>query len=248
MKTTVNRCPNCNAQCPIEADYCRDCNAPLHKNREQDTDTINGVPTVQLSMMIEKKGGRYLEIFRKNESKMVFVHTNWAAAFMGIYWFFYRKMYWYGVAWLLLSCMITFAATLSTAAIFRDEVLAMEQQIDDDDMYNWENSFMEENVEDTGIASTTDHVDSKRNLTDLYAKNQMLSTKMDLCIIIPSLMFSIAVSLFADCLYRRHLLKSNSIDRSGISKISVLAALPLVVISNKVTSLLAALFIGAVSG
>ncbi len=60
---------------------------------ETEEEKINDIGKIEMASFIEINQERYLNIFKKNENRKFFLHMNWAAMFLSIYWMFYRKMF-----------------------------------------------------------------------------------------------------------------------------------------------------------
>lgn len=232
MADVIIRCHNCGAECSPNEDYCRRCYAQLSQARDvfdaNSDETLNGIPVSDYHEMIEINAARYLGIFRKNENKRVFLHTNWSAFFFSIYWFFYRKMYLYGVLSLLVSVLISIAAILLSVLVFRGEILelrAIQSQYESMDI-----SVSDYSADDLGEVIEYQ--------TEVAPKLDALTGKMLVLVCVVYIVMYFVCSLFADCLYRRYLLTKGRETGGGVSGISIVAAIPIVAVANFITEML----------
>lgn len=261
MSDTVKRCPNCNAECPLEADFCRRCNASFPRNEEfvsvDSNETINGMSVTDLSLKINKNSARYLKIFRKNQDKKVFIHFNWKAMLFGAYWFFYRNMKGYGLLWLLMSMIVAVTSMTTTVVIFSEDIQQVQAEIEavrnegypDADEIDWNgNNRAKEAYQNTLIvleqSTVTDLVPPVP--AELAAEQKRLLTQAEWCIILPQLLYTVLVGLFADCLYRRYLLNPHT--HGNTYKGLVFAAMPLVGVCNILSALIAILIVAPIVG
>ncbi len=233
MENEVRYCPKCHAACSPQATFCYSCYTSLGEEADAipaGEESINGVRVMELSLMIERNGSRYLKIFRKNEQKRAFLHTNWAAFFLGIYWFFYRKMYGYGMACLGLAVAATFLSILLPVVLFGGQLQEIEQQVESayEVLYSGEEAPNEAQLEAlSALIDRYNRMEEQQGLTYIV------------CTLAFGLGFRLAISLFADCLYRHHLLKPGAAEHSGVSVGMAFAALPVVMLANWGISLLA---------
>lgn len=233
MQNGVVRCQNCGAECSFNDDYCRRCYMKIERNNgiESQSEEINGVPVSQWSNMLEKNSGRYLSIFRKNEHKRVFLHINWAAFFFTIYWFFYRKMYLYGILSLAVTLFISLFSLLTSSLILNDDIITIReldnqiQEIEDAGNYNeYEDKFALE-------------LETKT----VYDSYKLKSFAISITLFIS---LSFVSSLFFDCIYRYFLLHKGLYTGAGVSGISILAALAVVGIYNFISEFITVYFAG----
>ena len=116
------KCGNCGATV-IKGDVmCRTCGKLIQNDCryiEQEEDTIDGANVSELSLFIGQNSSRYVDIFAKNEGKKIFFHMNWSAMFFNVYCMFYRKMYKYGIIFLIVSMMFSIALTSIVCTAFK---------------------------------------------------------------------------------------------------------------------------------
>ena len=205
------KCHNCGGTVIKGDTRCRSCGVPLEddytKNEEA---TIEGVPVSDMSLFIDKNSSRYVDIFAKNEGKKIFFNMNWSAFFFNIYWLFYRKMYKYAFIFLIVSMMFSIALTSIVCTAFKpqlDEPLKVIEPYQDYIDYANENG-----------GGYTGAPSGYREAIDEYkAAISMIRAKMTFWIIVPSLCWSLAFGLLADCIYRRYVIKNYRYKEGGVS-------------------------------
>lgn len=112
--STDNRCKNCGAENDSDATFCKKCGAPMDIAqipslgpvflRASDFDPeekIGEHTSGELAVYTRKHALYYLKTFFKLESTKKKISFNWSAFFFGPFWFFYRKLYKWGVGLLL---------------------------------------------------------------------------------------------------------------------------------------------------
>lgn len=242
MSENIRRCENCGAECKTTDSFCRSCYASLKEDSANYSETINGISSSDWGSMIEKTTARYFDIFKKNEDKKVFLHFNWAACFAGIYWYFYRRMFLYGVLWLLIINILSVGAIALSGAIYYNDL--QEYAKADESYVEFEHDDYGNYMIDGESVGYDTVIEVQKSNSDIESSKNAVFAK----IIILSLVFVQAIafisSLFADCLYRYSLLKKHDLELqgvhkpTGVSKPAVFACLPIVSIANQLTSLL----------
>jgi len=100
----VKTCEFCGSTYLESAKQCPNCGkAPIEKNVQIDNTLIEGIPQSEWKSFIGKESDRYIKVFKKNEGKKLFFSLNWSALLFGLNWMYYRKMYKYGIFYLIIS-------------------------------------------------------------------------------------------------------------------------------------------------
>lgn len=117
------RCEQCGATYSAGSKTCRSCGNTL-KTLEQQTsaNNLNGMPLKDWHAFIGKNSSYYVDIFKKNEHKSVFLSFNVGAFIFRAYWFFYRKMYKNAILLYVLSIILTLLFSFIGLAIGIPEV------------------------------------------------------------------------------------------------------------------------------
>ena len=207
------KCGNC-AATVIKGDVmCRTCGKLIQNDCryiEKEEDTIEGVPVSDISLFIDKNSSRYVDIFSRNKGKKIFLNMNWSAFFFNIYWMFYRRMYKYAIIFLIVSVMFSIALTSIVCAALKpqiDEPLKIIEPYQDYIDYANEN----------GGAYTGSPSGYREAINEYNAAMSMIRAKMTFWIMFPSLCFSLAFGLLADCIYRRYVIKNCRYSEGGTS-------------------------------
>lgn len=219
MSENTRRCENCGEVCKITDSFCRSCYASLKtKPEEECTETVSGVSSSEWKKMFQKNEARYYEIFKSNEDKKVFVHTNWAAAFLGIFWYFYRRMYLYGILWMTMICLLfPVGFGLSTAVLHNDFTEYEKAQ----------ENIVDYDFESDGKYSVDGRIISDEEYQEIVSYRKSVRSMKDGIIFKVFgftfglvLVATVVSGLFADCLYRRNLLKKHALALQGVHKLT----------------------------
>lgn len=204
---------------------------------ETEEEKINDISKSEMASFIESNQDRYIGIFKKNENRKFFLHMNWTAMVLSIYWMFYRKMFMEGVLFLL--CLGIFSTLIFSISLvsLKDDILAIREQQEKSTFY------------ESGYAT-----DEYSNLSGNFYENQYklskmnsnLNSKLFSFIILPFLVFSLVFGLIADCLYRNHLLRKIKFSDGGVSKPALLGALGIMISYNFIMGIVQKVIMGIV--
>lgn len=258
------KCPACGTVYKESDFYCSKCGAPLPKYEPKEEELINGIEKSKWCAYIEKNTERYVPVFEKNQNKKHFLFPNIAAMFFGFYWLFYRKMYKEG--FIYIACNFILSILLSVLLLFSYQG-ELKEQIKIIDDYNAYVETMEPNkIYDfyDGAAfetSRTGKEDNEEN-SDFYSteysekygkalkaqkKVQEIATAISLWGYFFSLLISAAFGLFADSIYRNHIIRNLNYSDGGVSIPAIFGALAITflvnAISNPLSEILTNLFI-----
>ena len=107
------KCFYCGMTAPENATICPRCSAPFNKEQEtvynreipgtefKENDLIGENTAGELAIYVRSGAHKYLPKFKKIEKGKTFTF-NWAALFLGPFWYYFRKIYRQGTAFLLL--------------------------------------------------------------------------------------------------------------------------------------------------
>ena len=88
--SNVIQCEKCGATCNLKDGFCKKCWAQLPGAEDY---ILDGMGQTDLEDFIDKNSKRYIDVYKKNQGKKMFLNINWAAMFFGVNWMLYRKMY-----------------------------------------------------------------------------------------------------------------------------------------------------------
>lgn len=224
----LKKCENCGTMCERDVSFCPNCGEEFKEA------TLDGMRVTDIASFVDKNGARYMEIFRKNEGKKRFIHTNWAAFFLGIYWFFYRKMYKWGIISLVLTLLISVAFCSLGIVMYKDELSeALE-------VYGVEAENLTVEIGDTNDIGAI-RVTNGAGYNAASGDVAKVIIKMVSLAVIAEFAAGLIISLFADCIYYQHI-KKNRATGGGVSWLSVIAAgVIMIVYSDFLSPLVASL-------
>lgn len=216
----LKKCENCGTMCERQVTACANCGYEFKEAM------LDGMRVTDLASFVDRNGARYMDIFRKNEGKRTFIHTNWAAFFFSIYWFFYRRMYKWGILSLVLLMLVSTAFTGLGILMYKSELA------DALAVYSIEAENLEVDMGDIGVITVTNGAGYNAASGDVAkAVIKMVSVG-----VVAELIAGFILSLFADCIYYRHIKKSINYSAGGVSKWSLLGAAAIMLIYNEVIS------------
>lgn len=219
----LKKCENCGTMCEREVTVCANCGYEFKEA------TLDGMRVTDIAAYVDKNGSRYMDIFRKNEGKRTFIHTNWAAFFLGIYWFFYRKMYKWGIISLVMTMLVSVLFCSLGIAIYKDE-LHEALEVYGVEAENLTVEFGD--IEDIGAIRVTDGA----GYTAASGDVAKAIIKMVSLAVIAEFVAGFVLSLFADCIYFHHIKKHIGFSKGGVSWWSFAIAIGIMLIYNDVIS------------
>ena len=94
----------------------------------EEIESVGGFSKQEIEEFVYNNRARYYAVFKKNENKRFFLHFNWAALLLSVYWMFYRKMYVEGIVFMLVSTLLSACLlTVSGYAVAAAKVPIQEQ-------------------------------------------------------------------------------------------------------------------------
>ncbi len=228
-------CKHCGASCADTQIFCHSCNQSLNEIRSSETSctAVDGSISAEINLMIDRNAARYLDIFRKNRNRPFFLHFNLAAAFLGIYWFFARKMFLYGILSCLLGNLLGVAAGMVTVKIYQQELLdhsnatvAFEKEYG----AKPDNEFLSNGM--TGME--TYPPEAYDRYYSLQWDQRMLTANLIVGISVGMVLAGVVNGLLADWLYRRYLTIRGKKTGGGFYFGLVFAAMPVAAVINTV--------------
>lgn len=162
---------------------------------------------------IDKKFDRYIIAFEKNQNKKIFAHFNIGAFFFPHLWLLYRKMFKIAIIFMVLSFVI-----ISSVCIFTSH--RVDKEIDELKV-----TYNEHFYEDGTLNYNSFSYNEKRLYYEITATMEMRNFKVFLSSLPITLISSLAVGFFGDCMYRKHILKHISKSNGSTSKTAVILGL-----------------------
>lgn len=208
-----NKCSNCGAVISVADTYCRTCYNAIERERTPEEAKIEGIAVSEWHLFIDKNASRYVEIFSENKGKRIFFHMNWAAMFFSFYWLFYRKMYRYACLFLLVSTVLSIALAALGAAIIRPDMLKVEQLMEPYMEYVENNDDLYNDV----INGVIDIDEVRATIKEYNAAKRSIMGRYVFVVLVPAMLVRVLFGLLADCIYRRHILKTIPYKNGGTS-------------------------------
>lgn len=110
MDNTTIVCPNCGATCKAKDEYCKRCWKRLGTEAVPDKaaqQNMSQSEWVDWEMYIEKNTDRYIDIYKENHDKKLFLHMNWSAFCFGLNWVLYRRMFKVAAIGFVITALLT---------------------------------------------------------------------------------------------------------------------------------------------
>lgn len=212
-KTEVVNCAYCGEENEVNAQRCKRCGAPVFRIFRSDNpylinsgfmpdDAIGESTAEEASYYTQTASKSYLKKFRKiDNGKITF---NWAAFFFTPYWFFYRKLYKAGIAFLLVFISISML-TVGLA----DKVLVSMEKYQSTVMPITEKMYTDpESVTEEELTAYTQE-------SEKFLKAAMPSTAIILLITVSEKVLS---ALIADRLYYKKMQEDIKIINEAVSE------------------------------
>lgn len=218
MNKATIKCEHCGAICNLEDGYCKNCWKKLSCEAEQDNFIIDGIGQSEWESFIGKKADRYIDVYKKNEGKKIFLHINWAAFFWGLNWMLYRRMFKFAVIGYIISAVLSII--LSTILIIPhiEEMKVLNEDIAPYHAYleSGGKTFL---LDSQGVPYSPEVVQQGAQAErELYKIETDVKLKSFFLIPLNWIFFG----LFGDALYKMHILKNIKNKEGGTSVPSLL--------------------------
>lgn len=106
MDYTEKKCEHCGAPYIVSDGYCKACWKRLPTTDSPKEELLDGIKKIEWHLFVDKNASRYVDLYAKNEGKKFFLSWNWAAFFFGFNWLCYRKMYKFAFLYILLDLLL----------------------------------------------------------------------------------------------------------------------------------------------
>ena len=111
-------CKNCGATYIFSDGYCEKCWKRIPITDSSEEDLLDGVRKAEWHYFVDRNASRYVDIYAKNEGKKFFLSWNWAAFLFGFNWLCYRKMYKFACIFIVINLMLTILLTAIGIGIY----------------------------------------------------------------------------------------------------------------------------------
>ena len=230
-------CDNCGAKCDIADTYCKSCSHSLSHSDCWDVPIIDGIENSELKNRIGKNANYYISKFAKSKKKWFF-QLNFAALLFGPTWFFYRKMNKIAIIYAAVLILFSSLLTLVLPTVFKDDVeryyVAKQTYSDYINSGGEVNLYKEPPYSTVVIGTHPTYQKIRDNLDDCQNKIRLINY----LITAPVLIVNVIFRLFANAIYKNHIVLSIHSDNTGVSMKNAIGGLVVVNVVIGVISLL----------
>ena len=247
------RCTSCGTVYKESDIYCSKCGALLPKYEPKEEELINSIEKSKWCAYIEKNTERYIPIFEKNQNKKHFLFPNIAAMFFGFYWLFYRKMFKEGLIFIACNFVLSIVLSVFLLVCYQGELREQIKIIDDYNSYieTMEPSkiyeFQDGDVYEAAVTTEKENDDNSNYYSSEYsekfgkalkaqAKIQEIASAITVWGHLISLLISVIFGLFADSIYRNHIIRNLNYSDGGVSIPAIFGALAITLIVNLISN------------
>lgn len=190
----------------------------------QEEETVGGYTKADICTFVYNNSEYYYKVFKKNENKRFFLHMNWAALLLSVYWMFYRKMYVEGILFMLASTLLSLCVLAASLYTLQAEITRIQAQYDTQ-------AAVSEPAESAanGVPS---YVLSPQEQLEKQIKEAQNQSIFRAVLIIAA--FYLLCGLTADWLYRNYVFRKIRFSDGGVSRLAILGAWGLVLLSNAI--------------
>lgn len=212
MDNLEKKCEHCGATYIVSDGYCKQCWKRIPTTASPKEELLDGVKKADWHFFIDKNASRYVDIYAKNEGKKFFLSWNWAAFFFGFNWLCYRKMYKFACLYIIVDLILAIILTAVGVGIYAPKlephyqnVTAYEEAVGVDTLtqlnpvYSAETSVLLDKA-----------LDSQKEIERIALKIGGISS-------ISMLLCGILFGIFADSIYKIHILKNIKYTDGGTS-------------------------------
>ena len=210
MSNIISKFKNSTPDYISEEKYYKGFGNGTHEEADSSNDMLNGINKSDLHLFIDKNSSRYVDIYAKNENKKYFINWNWAAFFFGANWLSFRKMYKNAAIYLLISNLLSACIIIIALSAYKDQLV-------NSYFYNDISNDIDLDYTNTYTVTYEEEPTSTDKILSNISRNVILWT---ILIILGTRIF---LALFADCIYRNHILKQINSSLTGRSYLAFFA-------------------------
>lgn len=212
MNNFEKKCEHCGATYIVSDGYCKECWKRIPTTALPKEELLDGVRKADWHFFIDKNASRYVDIYTKNEGKKFFLSWNWAAFFFGFNWLCYRKMYKFACLYIVVDLILTIVLTALGVGIYApklephfqnvaayEEVVGVDTLTQLNPVYSAETSVLLDKALDSQI------------------EIKLITLKIGVISSIGVLVCGILFGIFADSIYKMHILKNIRCTDGGTS-------------------------------
>ena len=209
-------CSNCGAVAGKNDTYCKKCYYEFKSDEEENLQVIEGIDNSTVREFVDKNYDYYREKFVRSGDKKFFIQFNLCAFLFGVHWFFYRKMYKVAIIYSAALILLSVLATVVIPVVHRQDIKHYEvvrevyqELIKSDKAYY---DYVDENgyghVEKTPEFAkvSEDYGNLQKKLRNTWLWTMAIGN-----------LFNFGFRLFANCIYKRHIITHAEYDEGGTS-------------------------------
>lgn len=230
-------CDNCGTKCNSDDKYCKICSYMLSNCVNEPI--INGIEDEKLKNYIQKGSDYYLKKFATKKGKW-FIQLNFAALLFGPTWFFYRKMHKIAIAYAAILILLSSLLSVVLPVVFKADV---DKYYSAKETYsNYINSggemyLYKEPPYSTYIIGLHPAYEKIRDdLKDAQNKIRLIEFLINAPVFVVNILFR----LFANSIYKNHIITNIHSNKNGASMKSAIGG---AVAVNLVTWIISALLL-----
>ena len=219
MNNVTIKCENCGTICSVKDGYCKNCWKKLAVDIEQDNFIIDGMGQSEWENFIDKNSNRYIDVYKKNNGKKIFLHINWSAFFFGLNWVLYRKMYKVAIIGFVITSLISLLLYTVFLLPYKEEIKVLNE-----DMAAY-NAYLENGGKTILYDSQGEPYSPEIVETGFKAGRELFEIEaqatLNTSIIIP--LTCVFWGLFGDAIYKMYILKNIKNKKGGASVAELIA-------------------------
>lgn len=203
MDNLEKKCEHCGATYIVSDGYCKECWKRIPTTASKKEELLDEVKKADWHFFIDKNASRYVEIYSKNEGKKFFLSWNWAAFFFNVNWMFYRKMYKNAILFSLLYSLIIVLVILLISTAYMGQLKPLYNEVITYEE-NYNSDIFTANNSNLIIESNGDPIKAYKAREEI----ESIMKRITLWSALGILFLQIPFGLFADCIYKSHILKN----------------------------------------
>lgn len=209
-------CSNCGTVCSFNDTYCKKCYYEFKNDEEENLQVIEGVDNSTIREFVGKNYDYYREKFIRSGDKKFFIQFNLCAFLFGVHWFFYRKMYKVAIIYSAVLILFSVLASVIVPVIHSQDIKHYEvvREVRKDFINNDKDYY--HYTDENGNSQWEMTTEYKRVSRDYDALKKKLLNAWVWTMVIGNIL-NFAFRLFANCIYKRHIINHAEYNEGGTS-------------------------------
>ncbi len=208
-------CSNCGTVCSLNDTYCKKCYYEFKNDEEENLQVIEGIDNSTVREFVGKNY-YYREKFIRSGDKKFFIQFNLCAFLFGVHWFFYRKMYKVAIIYSAVLILFSVLASVIVPVIHSQDIKHYEvvREVRKDFINNDKDYY--HYTDENGNSQWEMTTEYKRVSRDYDALKKKLLNAWVWTMVIGNIL-NFAFRLFANCIYKRHIINHAEYNEGGTS-------------------------------